>query len=301
MIAGKQTTRQSGKNRPRDIFDDDDPIEEAEKIRQCAAGELPRIAKLEGDGKWRWLQIRCNRWMCPKCGPYMAEQFVSRVRTEMTARGSKKLTRLEAPGDLSTTEGKKLRTKINKACKKAGVLHKILPHEDHFVILVVGRVDLAGLLIGSSSQRLKPGEINWWADCQTTSNKSGSLGKKVPKPKGEGTMVRTPKITECDNVSREDRIEATLATYKRTGHLYGNTLPTGDLTDRERKQVEAAFVEAYDILVEELEARGARVILRGSLRVFYGGWFFHNNLGRTEIRKSMPEFPELPTQMKIPL
>ena len=300
--ATKQATSNNGKTR--DFFDDDDPFEEREKIRQCVAGELPRIAKLEGDGRWRWLQIRCNRWICPKCGPFMAEQFANRVKAEMTARGSKRLTRLEVLGDLSTVEGKKLRTKINKVCKTAKVLHKIFPYENSFVLLVVGRIDLSlSSLLGDSTishQRLKPNDVDWFQDCQTTGNKSGSLGKKVPKPKGDGTTVVTPKITECDNISREDRIEATVATYKRTIHLC-DTLPTGSLTDTEKKEVEAAYIFAYDVLTEELEARGGRVTMSGSSRVFYSSWFSSKNLGRDDVRKTMPEFPELSVKAKVPL
>ena len=149
-----------------------DTHERDEKTQACEAGKLGIKHQFKGSGTFRFVQLRCLKWHCLRCGPYMSRELGERVRADMAARGAQKITRLVVEGDLSTAQGKKLRAAINKVCRNGDVPLTIMPHADHFIVHMIGRLDIEGML-GSqiiSKERIKPRDVNWFSDCRTTGN-----------------------------------------------------------------------------------------------------------------------------------
>jgi hypothetical protein len=159
---------------------------------------------------------------------------------------------------------------------------------------MVGRFDIQGMLSGLliSDERIKPRDVDWFADCQTTGNKSGTLGKKIPKTSTpqEGTAVRAPKAElSPGGITREDRIEAIRAAYRKTDGL-GASLPKGELSAKQVVLVEQAYKRRMSVYVQEIEKRGGTIKVLGWSKVFYSGWKPYKILLLNDIRLSTPEF-----------
>lgn len=267
-----------------------------QKIADCVAGRVAIGFRQNGHGGGQFVVHFCNISSCPKCGQKAADELETRIAKDMAARGVKKLTRLEIQGDLGTEDGKDLRRKINKALRDSDALHTIMPHGDGtFLMHIVGQVDLTKILGNRviTEKRLRAKEVNWFSDCQTSRNKSGTLGKKISAPKVDkpSTAIKTIEPLLKNTLTRDQLTTAWHKAFHRAKKMFGK-LPTGGLlSDEEIQAVEVAYQLRAEYLVEEIEALGGICQGYSHYTVFYYG-NSSKNLSHSDARECVPKIPE---------
>ena len=266
-----------------------------QKIADCAAGKIATGFRQNGSGGCRIVLYFCNDATCPNCGQYKADELAQRVTTDMAAKGIRKLTRVEVSGNLGTPDGKKLRKKLNKAMRESNVLYTIMPHGDKFIMHIVGSANLDmldGLVI--SNERLRAKEIDWFSDCKTTSNKSGTLGKKTPAPASSKptTKISVPEPKFAPGLSRDQLMDALDKAVKQTADTFAELPTGGNLSDDEKRAVETAYQFRAELMEEAIEEQGGKVVGKMWRTVFYSG-NVSKKLSRSDLRELIPIIPNI--------
>jgi len=269
-----------------------------QRIVDCAAGKIATGFRQDGSGGCRVVLYFCNLAACPRCGKFKAKELMQRVAKDMAAKGARRLTRIEIEGNLGTDEGKKLRKKLNKAMREGDALYTIMPHGDTFIMHIVGSLDgFAGFdNLTISSDRMKAKDVDWFRDCQTIGNKSGTLGKKdaAPAP-GSGkptTKIAVPEPKFRWGLNREQLMDAIEKAINKTASMFDALPAGGDLDEDEKSQVGVAYQLRAELMEEAVEEQGGKVIGHTWRTVFYSG-NSSKKLSRSDCRELIPAIPDV--------